>query len=76
MSRVKAQEVGLFNYLDPVVTVLIAVPLLGEHPDIYFFIGTILVFGGIYIAEGRIPWHPFHKLKVPTSPRLRGASKN
>lgn len=64
ISKLKAQEVGLFTYIDPVVAVLIAMPLLGEYPNLYYIIGTILVFGGIYFAEGRIHWHPFHKFKT------------
>lgn len=63
MSKIKAQEVGLFTYIDPVAAVIVAAPLLGEYPQTYFFLGSILVFGGIYLAEGRIHWHPFHKLK-------------
>lgn len=63
MSKIKAQEVGLFTYIDPVIAIIIAAPLLGEYPQVYFFVGSLLVFGGIYLAEGRIHWHPFHKLK-------------
>lgn len=63
IARIKIQEVGLFAYMDPVVSIVIAAPLLGEHPDIYFFIGAVLVFGGIFLAEGRLHWHPLHKLK-------------
>ena len=63
ISKLKAQEVGLFAYIDPVIAVLIAIPLLGEHPNIYFLVGSLFVFGGIYLAEGRLHWHPFHKLK-------------
>jgi len=63
VSKIKAQEVGLFTYIDPIAAVLIAVPLLQEYPTIYYFLGSLLVFGGIYFAEGRIHWHPFHKIK-------------
>lgn len=55
-----ASEVGLFTYLDPVVAIIIAGPLLGEHPTSTYVIGSILVFLGIYIAEGRIHYHPIH----------------
>ncbi len=63
ISKVKAQEVGVFAYIDPVAAVIIAIPLLNEYPNIYFFIGTFLVFVGIYFAEHRIQYHPFHRLK-------------
>ncbi|OGK17535.1 hypothetical protein A2774_00920 [Candidatus Roizmanbacteria bacterium RIFCSPHIGHO2_01_FULL_39_12c] len=64
LGKIKAQEVGIFVYVDPIVAVAIAAPLLHEYPDLYFFLGSILVFGGIYIAEGRLHWHPIDKLKV------------
>ncbi|KKQ24824.1 MAG: hypothetical protein US40_C0001G0077 [Candidatus Roizmanbacteria bacterium GW2011_GWC2_37_13] len=63
ISKLAAQEVGLFTYIDPVIAVLIAAPLLGEIPSLYYVVGSLLVFGGIYLAEGRIHWHPFHKLR-------------
>lgn len=63
VSKIKAQEVGLFTYIDPLAAVLIAAPLLQEYPNFYYLLGSLLVFGGIYFAEGRIHWHPFHKLK-------------
>ena len=71
VAKIKAQEVGLFTYLDPVTAIIIAIPLLGEYPNLYFFLGSILVFGGILLAEGRVHWHPFHKLKYPPHPSLR-----
>jgi len=55
-------EVALFTYIDPVVTILIAIPLLGEIPTPTYVIGSVLVFLGIYIAEGRIHYHPIHLL--------------
>ncbi len=64
MSKIKAQEVGLFTYIDPIVAALIAMPLLGEYPDLYFFIGALLIFSGIFIAEKRIHYHPFNRLKL------------
>ena len=64
LGKIKAQDVGIFVYVDPIVAVAIAAPLLHEYPDLYFFLGSILVFGGIYIAEGRLHWHPIDKLKV------------
>lgn len=69
IGKIQAQEVGVFTYIDPVVAVLLAIPLLGEYPNLFFFLGSLLVFGGIYLAEGRIHYHPFHKLKTnPTNP--------
>lgn len=62
-SKISSQEIGVFAYVDPVAALIIAVPLLGERPTIYFFAGAILVFLGIFIAEGRLHWHPLHRLK-------------
>jgi len=62
LSKIRAQEIGIFAYMDPVMTVLVAVPLLGEYPTPFYILGAFLVFLGIFIAEGRIHWHPFHKL--------------
>lgn len=63
LSKISAQEVGLFTYIDPLAAVVVAFPLLGEYPNIYFLISSFLVLGGIFLAEGRVHWHPFHKLK-------------
>ncbi len=60
MRQINAQEVGIFTYIDPLAAILIAVPLLQEYPSIYFFIGSLLVFSGIFLAERRIHWHPIH----------------
>lgn len=63
IKKMPVEEVGLFTYMDPVVAILIAFPLLGEVPTAHFFVGSVLVFLGIYIAERRIHWHPLHKLR-------------
>ena len=62
ISKIEAQEVGIFGYIDPVIAVIIAIPLLGEYPTLPFFVGSIFIFIGIYIAERRLHWHPFHKI--------------
>ncbi len=67
LSKVNAEEVGLFVYIDPVATALIAIPLLGEIPGLDFYAGALLVFGGIFLAEGRLHWHPIDKLKFQSS---------
>ncbi|PIY72033.1 hypothetical protein COY87_03050 [Candidatus Roizmanbacteria bacterium CG_4_10_14_0_8_um_filter_33_9] len=63
ISKINAQEVGIFSYIDPIIAVLLAIPLLHEYPTPFFYIGSIFVFGGILIAEGRIHYHPLHLLK-------------
>lgn len=60
--KIPANEVGIFVYIDPVIAIIVAYFLLHETLNPVFIIGTFFVFLGIYIAEGRIPWHPLHKL--------------
>lgn len=56
-------DVGIFTYLDPIVAIMIAVPLLHEIPTPIYVVGSLFVFLGIYIAEKRIPYHPIHRLR-------------
>ncbi|OGG27005.1 hypothetical protein A2960_02565 [Candidatus Gottesmanbacteria bacterium RIFCSPLOWO2_01_FULL_39_12b] len=63
LKNMEVQEVGIFTYIDPIAAILIAMPLLGETITPIFLIGSILVFGGIIVAEGRLHYHPIHKLK-------------
>lgn len=62
IRQIVANEVGIYLYIDPVVAVLIAMPLLGETITKTFLLGSLLVFLGIYIAERRIHYHPIHKI--------------
>ncbi|OGG14643.1 hypothetical protein A2773_02550 [Candidatus Gottesmanbacteria bacterium RIFCSPHIGHO2_01_FULL_39_10] len=63
IKKIEAQEVGIFTYIDPVIAIMIAVPLLGEVVTTIFLLGSILIFLGIAIAEGRLHYHPIHKLR-------------
>ncbi len=60
LKYLAAADVSVFTYIDPVVTILVAAPLLGEFPDTTFVIGSVLVILGIFLAEGRVHYHPFH----------------
>lgn len=62
LAKLPAYRVSIFAYLDPIVAIAIAIPLLGEKITAPFIIGSVLVFLGILIAERRIHWHPLHKL--------------
>lgn len=62
IHAIKASEVTIFAYVDPITALLVAAPLLHEYPDSIFLLGTFFVFFGIYIAEGRLNWHPLHLL--------------
>ncbi len=59
---ISASEIGIFSYVDPIATIIIAIPLLGEQITPAYLVGAVLVFLGIFIAEGRIHYHPIKKL--------------
>ncbi|MBI4990905.1 DMT family transporter [Candidatus Gottesmanbacteria bacterium] len=63
IKKIDAQEAGLFYYIDPVIAAIIAIPLLGEVITSPFLLGSLLVFSGIFLAEGRLHYHPLHKLR-------------
>jgi len=46
-----ASRVVVLNYCQPVVVVLLSIPILGEHPTRNFVIGSALVLLGVYMAE-------------------------
>ncbi len=59
LKRKKAQEIGPFFYIQPIVTFIVAAFILKEYPTPIFIIGTLLVFLGIYLAEAKLP-HRLH----------------
>ncbi|MBA3724043.1 MAG: DMT family transporter [Candidatus Levybacteria bacterium] len=68
LKYIQANEVGIFSYIDPIIAAMIAMPLLGEEITVTYLFGSLLVFLGIYIAEGRLQYHPFHRLKKHIRP--------
>lgn len=62
LKYIKASSAGIFTYVDPIATVIVAVPLLNETVSITYVIAAMLVFLGIFIAQNRLPYHPFKKL--------------
>lgn len=57
-----ASDSSIFTYMDPIIAVLIAAPLVHEYPSVLFVVGAATVFFGVYIAEKKIPYHPIHRL--------------
>nr|MBI5455834.1 DMT family transporter [Candidatus Levybacteria bacterium] len=70
LKNIKVSETGIFTYVDPIATILVAIPLLHEVITESYLIATVLVFLGIYIAEERIHYHPFHLLKKSSLNKL------
>jgi drug/metabolite transporter (DMT)-like permease len=64
LKRLLANEIGIFTYIDPFVTALVAIPLLGEIITLPYLVGGLFVFLGIFIAENKFHFHPFHKFKA------------
>lgn len=62
LRYLKASQTTVFTYTDPVVAILIAAPLIHEYPTLLFVLGSLLVFFGIFVAEGRVHYHPLHLL--------------
>lgn len=54
LSKIEASEAGIFTYLMPITSILIAVPFFGEKITLPFVFGSILVFLGILIAEKKL----------------------
>lgn len=60
LSKSKAQNAGLFFYLDPISAIAFSVLLLSEKVTPVFIIGTILIFCSLFIAEGHLPGRHHH----------------
>ncbi len=62
LSKISATDTAIFTYIDPVIGSILAVYLLHEPVTQFFILGSILIFIGIFLAEGRIHYHPFNRL--------------
>lgn len=51
LRHMDASRVVVVNYLQPVVVVLLSIPLLGEHPSKRLLASGALVLLGVYLAE-------------------------
>lgn len=72
LSKISASDASLFTYIDPVIGTILSFFVLQEPITSYFIAGSLLIFGGIFIAEGHLHYHPFHLLlpaqPIPISP--------
>lgn len=60
LSKMDAAKIGIFNYLEPIVTTITAVIILSEKITLPFIIGSIFIFAGLLIAEVHRHSHPPH----------------
>lgn len=66
LSKISASDASLFTYIDPVIGSMLSVFVLKEPISAYFISGATMIFGGIFVAEGRLNYHPFNKLRAIT----------
>lgn len=62
LSKINATDTAIFTYIDPIVGTVLAALLLHEPITTPFVLGSLFIFGGIFIAEGRFHYHPVKKL--------------
>jgi drug/metabolite transporter (DMT)-like permease len=51
LTYVPASRVSAFSYLQPLLAIVMAIPLLGEHPTKSLVAGGALVITGVFLAE-------------------------
>jgi drug/metabolite transporter (DMT)-like permease len=51
LHLVRPAESAILHYSAPLCAAIVAIPLLGEYPDMWFFIGAICIIGGVITAE-------------------------
>ncbi len=63
LSKISATETSLIAHLDPIIGTILGYFVLHEPITSAFISGAICIFFGIYVAEGRIHYHPLGKLR-------------
>lgn len=53
LARKSATEVGVFLYIEPIVTTLGAIPILGESINLFGIVGALLILLGVYLVQRR-----------------------
>lgn len=54
LAKTTATTAGISEYIIPIVSILLSIPILGEKITFYFTIGTILIAIGLFITELRL----------------------
>jgi len=60
VMKMNAQDVAIYSNTMPVISVLVAIPLIGEYPDVFFVLGSIGIFVGIYMSKKHPHFHNVH----------------
>lgn len=61
ISKLSAQQIGVYSYIMPVIAVIVAIPLLKEYPDFFFILGSVFVFLGMLSSERHPHMQKIHK---------------
>ena len=51
LARQKAAHVGVYLYVEPLITTIGAIVLLGEKFTLVTLIGAVAIFGGVYLSS-------------------------
>ena len=51
LARIPASRLSAFSYLQPLLATLLAIPFLGEFPNMSLALGGALVLAGVFVAE-------------------------
>jgi drug/metabolite transporter (DMT)-like permease len=62
ISRIKASDAAIYTYIDPIIGTALSWILLSEPITRYFLLGAVFIFTGIFMAEGRIHYHPLLRI--------------
>ncbi|OGG11411.1 hypothetical protein A2Z00_03115 [Candidatus Gottesmanbacteria bacterium RBG_13_45_10] len=79
LSKITATDASVFSYVDPIIGTVLGYFLLKEPITGFFALGSALIFGGIFLAEKRIHYHPLHLLRnteTPPSPDTPPPTQN
>jgi drug/metabolite transporter (DMT)-like permease len=58
LSRKGATEVGAYIYIEPLVTTVAAIPILGEKLTFFIIIGAIIIIAGVYLVQKKNSANP------------------
>jgi len=64
LSKIDATDTAVFAYVDPIVGTVLGALLLQEPITTPFLLGALFIFGGIFVAEGRIHYHPIKRMMI------------